>query len=686
MKRPARAAWRWIAGTALGLIAILLVALAFMDWNLLKHPLERAASTRFGRIVRIEGDLKVHLWSWTPTVTFNGLSVGNPPWEANRPMLQVERVKIRLKLLPLLKGDVILAQVELNRPNVYLHQERSGRANWTFESQAPTNARASGPTRLPAIQDFLIEEGKLTLLDDLRKLKVDGTIQAHEKGSADDPKAFRVEGRGTINDQPFEMHLAGGPLVHLDPEHPYPFSLEIAAGEIHVASDGRVLKPFDLAGLDFEVTLSGNDLGELFYLTQLALPNTPPFRLHAHIARQGMKVAVTDIAGKLGRSDLSGKLAVDATRKRPSLTGDVVSEQLRLSDLAASLGAKSKGPESLDAKTSGNPSPSQPKQKKPPPDPNARLFPTAHLQVDRVRAMDADVHFRAKSIEAGSVPLKQVALHVKLEEGVLSLDPFAVDLPQGHLRGNARIDARTKTPKVRIDARLKDIQLDQLKGKAPDSKPALGGVMQARAVIEGTGDSVHAVMSDANGTVTTILPHGEVRAAFAELTGINVARGVGLLLKGDNDRAEIRCGVAQFDVHDGVMLARMVDFDTQDVRITGRGQVRLGPEELDLSIKGDPKRLRLARLRTPVEIRGHLLDPSVGVDAGSTLKQGAIAAALGTALTPIAAIIAFVDPGLAKDENCAALLETAQSHAAAVSAPATPSAAPRDPFRTATTR
>jgi len=89
----------------------------------------------------------------------------------------------------------------------------------------------------------------------------------------------------------------------------------------------------------------------------------------------------------------------------------------------------------------------------------------------------------------------------------------------------------------------------------------------------------------------------------------------------------------------------------------------LGPEELDLSIKGEPKKLRIARLRTPVEVHGHLRDPSIGVDAGKVAKQGAVAAALGAVLTPFAAIVAFVDPGLAKNENCAALLDTAQSGA-----------------------
>src|SRR6202048_5109813 len=447
---------RWIAISLGGLVVIVILTLAFMDWNLFKHPIERVASAKSGRTVTIGGDLNVHIWSWTPTVTVKGLTVGNPPWEANRPMAKIERLEIRLKLLPLLKGDVILPRVSLLKPDVYLPQEKSGRANWTFENKAPTNEPASGPTKLPVVRDLLIESGKLTLADDLRRLRVDGTVEAHEKASKEDATPFRIEGKGTINDQPFELRVAGGPLMNLEPEHPYPFKLDITAGDIKVDSDGRVLKPFSLAGLDFDVTLSGKDLAEGFYLTQLALPNTPPFKLHAHIARNGMRVGVTDIAGKVGESDLQGKLDIDAIRKRPFIAGDLVSQQLRMKDLAASLGTKPKSVTSLDAKAQGveGAKHPQPKEKAPPADPNARLFPDAHLQVERVRAMDGDVHFRAKSIDAGSVPFKRVALRVKLDNGVLALDPFAFEMPQGHLTGNVKIDARTNVPKVHIDVRV----------------------------------------------------------------------------------------------------------------------------------------------------------------------------------------------------------------------------------------
>jgi AsmA family protein len=662
MKSSSRKALRW-TGIVLGSAAIsLLLALTFMDWNLFKHPIERMASAKSGRTVTIAGNLNVHIWSWTPTVRVDGLTIGNPPWEANRPMAKIDRLEVHLKLLPLLKGDVILPRAALFKPDVYLHQDKSGRANWTFENQAPTNAPASGPSRLPVVRDLLIQDGKLTLADDIRRLKVEGAIQAHEQKTRQDPTPFRIQGTGTINDQPFELRVAGGPLLNLDPQHPYPFNLRIKAGDLQVLSDGRVLKPFDLGRLDFEVTFSGKDLAEGFYLTQLALPNTAPFKLHAQIARNGMRVAVTDIQGTVGESDLHGKLDIDATRKRPSMTGALVSNQLRMKDLAASLGGKPKGGDSLDAEAEASePSKQRARDDKAPPNPNIRLFPDAHLQVDRVRAMDADVRFRANSIDAGSIPFKQVAFRVKLDEGMLALDPFAFEMPQGRLAGEVKIDARKNVPKVRVDLRVKDIQLDQLKGRKPGATPPLEGVMQARAVINGTGDSVHAVMSDANGMLTVVLPDGRVTSAFAELTGINVSKGLGLLLTRSEDKVPIRCGVAQFRIKDGLMNAENITFDTQNVLIKGSGDINLGPEALSLEIKGEPKKIRLTRVRTPIEIKGHLMKPSFGVDVGSTVKQGAIAAALGTLITPFAAIIAFVDPGLAKDQNCAAMIAEADS-------------------------
>ena len=128
-----------------------------------RKTLYRGISAKTGRTVSIAGNLEVHIWSLTPTVIVNQLTLGNPPWESTRPMATVDRLEIHLKLLPLLKGDLVLPRVALHSPDIYLHQDKGGRANWTFENKTPTNAPASKPRQLPAVQDLLIQDGKLTL-------------------------------------------------------------------------------------------------------------------------------------------------------------------------------------------------------------------------------------------------------------------------------------------------------------------------------------------------------------------------------------------------------------------------------------------------------------------------------------------------------------------------------------------
>lgn len=647
-------------GAAL-LVTALVLVLTFADWNVFKGPITRAASARFGRAVTIAGPLQVQIWSRTPTVTLTGLTIGNPPWESNRPLAKIERVQIQLELRSLFTGHLVLRRVELIHPQIYLHQEKSGRANWTFENNAPTKARARRPPRLPVLRDLVIESGTLELLDELRRLKVNGTVEAHELASGRDDKPFRIEGKGSINAEPFRLKISGGPLRALSPEQPYPFSLAITAGENDIEAEGKLLKPFDLGALELQVSAHGRDLAELYYLTQITLPNSPPFKLRAHIAREGMHLAVTHIAGSLGGSDVSGRVDIDASTKRPFVKADLVSNHLLLKDFAAITGSNAKAGASLDH---GQPAGPEAQPSKVPVTANAPvLFPNAHLQVERLRAIDADVHFRATAIEAGSVPFTAVSVHARLDDRVLELSPFRFDMAQGRLNGSIRIDARASPPSVRADLRAVDVRLAQFEGARADAAPPVDGTLESRIVIAGHGDSVHNLMADATGEFTAIVPDGDVRSAFAELTGVDVAEGIGLLLKKGNAREPIRCGVAQFNIETGTAHAQEIVFDTQNVLITGRGQIALGPEKLDLTIQGQPKKLRLVRIRAPVEIRGELLKPSFELKAGPVVKQGAIAAALGTLLTPLAAILAFVDPGLAKNQNCAQLLAQAQQQA-----------------------
>lgn len=75
-----------------------------------------------------------------------------------------------------------------------------------------------------------------------------------------------------------------------------------------------------------------------------------------------------------------------------------------------------------------------------------------------------------------------------------------------------------------------------------------------------------------------------------------------------------------------------------------------------MQIKVHPKDSTLISARAPINIDGTLSKPEVGVDTGSLAVRGGAAVALGALLTPIGSLLAFIEPGLGENSQCAAFL------------------------------
>lgn len=633
------------------LVVVLGIALApssFWRW-LIIHEASRAT----GRPASIDGDVKVHLFSLNPELLVEGFALSNAPWAQPKNMIVIKRFEAALSLKSLLRFHLIFPRVAIDSPAIDLERDASGRANWDFShpGTGKTHQNTSAPLHLPVIQNLSITHGTLTARDRIRKLTFDGRVSVEETPNTADNHALKLRGSGTLNGKPFDLNLNGEPLIGVQPSHPYAFEAAVAAADIKLNTHVTISRPFDLATLQATFHLSGSDLADVYYLTGLALPNTPPYDVSGTLVRDNLAFRVDDLQGKLGSSDVAGKLGIDTGRERPNLTAILASKQLNLADLAAPLGT-----EATPARKSNTLA--RPATPIPAAQP-ARLLPDADLQVQRVRGMDADVQFDAASVTASKMPMKKVHFHLRLDNGKIALDPLAFQLPQGEFSGTVAVDAQNATPRTQIDMKLSNVDLAQFKSKSGQAAP-LEGQLLGRIKLQGSGTSVHKTAENAEGDITLVIPKGEMREAFAELTGIDLARGLGLILTKNERNTEVRCGVANFKAGGGELKATTLVIDTTHVLVTGQGDINLESEALDLSLRGQPKQARMLRLRTPITLRGSLLEPKFGVQPGKLAAQTGGAVALGALLTPVAAVLAFVDGGLAKDANCAALVGQAE--------------------------
>lgn len=651
LKPSTRKALTW-TGAILAVIALAIAILvAFWDWNWFRGPLARYASVRMHREVTIAGDLNVDPWSWQPSATVDGVRIGNPAWAGKDPLGAVDRISVRIRLIPLLRGNLDMRLLRFDRPNFNLLADAQGRKNWDF-----SDGRKAEPMKLPPIHNFVVDDGRLTYLDKRRDVRFEGTLNAREQYGVTN-RGFELVGRGRINGAPFRAQVTGGPLLNIQRDRPYPFDADIRAGQTYITARGAVPKPFDLGRFYMNTTARGPDLAELFPLTGVALPNTPPYSLHVRVSRDQLLWRMDNLGGRVGDSDLSGQLSVQTGRVRPLLKANLRSHSLDFDDLGALFGAAPK----IGAGETASPQQVAMARKLVA---EQRILPDTPLDFSRIRAMDADVTYKAQSIRDAPVQLASGSVRVQLDNGMLRARPLSFEMPRGRVEGYVNLDARKAVPVTDLDLRLTNARIEQLIPVRMAGGPPLTGALVGRARLTGSGDSVHKAFSTANGEVMLVAPGGEIRKAFAELMGANVVKGLGLLMKKDASTTPIRCGVAHFEAQDGLMRAGDIVLDTGPVLVTGSGTINLASERMDFRMRGHDKKFRLMRVLLPVRATGPLVAPKLSVEPGAAVAQGGAAVALGSLLSPLAAILPFIDPGLSKDANCGALLAEAGQHGA----------------------
>ena len=659
--RPAATALKW--GGGLLLVAVI-VFLALFDWNMLRGPISRYASHRLHRQVRIEGNLHVHLWSWTPRIDVGGLHIANTKWAGGGDMANVGHLAVSVKLLPLFGGHLRLPLVEVDKSSFLYVRNLSGHSNWEF-----SKTESNKPLKLPAINRFLINDGHIRLDDARKRMHFIGSVSSSESTTGKG-RGFVLTGAGTLNSQKFTADVHGAPLLNVDQSKPYPFTMNMHAGYTHVTAEGRITHPFDLGGVDATATFSGRDAADLYYLTGLVLPNTPPYDASAHITRNEEIYTADNLRGRMGRSDISGHATVDMSGEKPFLRAKLRSRRVYFDDLGFLFGGGHgrkiavAAPASTRRAAAAAPSITLIGEKNGATQPEL-LLPNTPLDVERVRQMNADVRYHATSIVSNDFPLRSVSAHAQLENGVLHVAPFAATLAQGSVSGHAKLDASRHVPVTSLDLRVRDVQLSQLVHPLR-GQSTIGGPLDARAILTAAGNTVHKAASNANGSLTFVVPHGQMRRAFAELLGINLLNGGLALLTGDQSQTNVRCAVASFQARDGVFAARNIVLDTDVERGTGSGSIDMKNETVNFRLSGDAKSLRILRMNAPITINGTLSHPKVGVEASKALGQGGVLVALASFIHPLAGLLATVDPGLAKDANCGALLAQAKSNGAPV--------------------
>ena len=330
-------------GIGTAIVVALVTALIgpfFVDWNAWRGVIEAEARRVAGIEIRVLGDIDARLLP-SPRIRLADVIVGG----VERPLLHTGHLLLDLDLLPLMKGEIRLAEVGLDHPEMRLTLDTEGRP-----IGLPTLAAV---THEAAIDRLVVTGGRFDLTSaDGAALRLDAVEATATAPALLGP--WKAEGRAARDGHPFAFRFAtsttreGEPAVRLAL---LPDDLPLAADlDLHVAARADTAPPRAdapaaprLAG---RVTLEPRRLADAVAPPR-DLSRDPPWRLTAAVAVTPSAIEMTEIAATLGAPEHETTVS-GAARLRlgadPALDLTLETRRLDLDRLLAAEGEQAATP------------------------------------------------------------------------------------------------------------------------------------------------------------------------------------------------------------------------------------------------------------------------------------------------------------------------------------------------------
>ena len=619
---------KWIVTGLVALVVAVVVAgyvvLSTMDFDYLRPRIEAEAKKATGRDLEIAGQIRVQP-SLTPTLAIDRVSFANAAWGSRPAMVTLERFEVEVALLPLLSGEIDIRRLVVVRPNILLETNAEGQVNWSMEGIAETaeeTVEEAGPEAettvggLPILHEVVIEDGLLTYRDGQSGEAMEVALTRLTSSAKGPTQPISLDLEGTYNGAPIELSGSLGAPVALN-QGPFPVDLTAEAGGATVTVAGAIAEPLAGRGIDLKIAAKGESLAELGAVAGAVLPPLGPYDVSARVKTDGDPITLTELAGKIGGSDLAGQASLSLGGQRPAITGAFTSQQLDLADFTAEGAKEPAGEPSAEA---GPESP--------------YVFTEEPLPLDGLAAADADLKLTVATLRLQEkLALQDLDLTLKLAGGRLQLAPLTTRFAGGSLEANVDLDGAKEVPSLAARLNGKKLDYGQLL-KDMEIEDGVQGTLDLDIDLTGAGASPRAIAAGLNGETEIVSGEGVISNQLLKIVGVGLSDILGPLMGGDED-SNLNCIVSRFKIERGLATSEAMIFDSEAFTVTGAGTVDLKTERLDLHMDTAAREPSIASLAVPFNIGGTLKSPSFTPDP------------VGTALGAAKVVGMFVAPPLA---------------------------------------
>ena len=502
-----------------------------------------------------------------------------------------------------------------------------------------------GIMSIPAVKILAISGIEATL--NLRNASRPDTLKLKHASLGRDAvdAAIRLSAAGEIDDRRFEVDGEGGSWISLvDSASPYRITLKGEVGPNEFSAKGVLGKPLGSGLNRLAFDFRGRDLADFGTLAGMDLPNSRPFDITGVASFGSLIVSLKQLSARVGHSDLNGTLTLDLTSAPPNMKGRMTSKLFDLQDFSVP-GMDGVPPESDVEET----------------EEGVRLHGEVPLPIEILQNLNADFGITIDELRYGSANLTDTSLLVRASGGHIALELLGTSLGQTGLKGRADLDVTPDVPTVVMQFRGQKIDVGQLL-KAFDVTDLISASANIDTKVQGRGNSLQDILNSLDGSVEVVADGGRIDSKYFDLVVSDLAREL-LPWRPQNKHTHINCFVARFDIQDGLATTEDLLLDTTRATIVVEGSINLGTEELELTVRPNPKEVSLVSLAFPIDVRGTITAPKFRPNK-KALAIDVAKVAVATAINPLGILVPFVRAGMGDKNPCVAALEETSGGAA----------------------
>jgi len=340
------------------------------------------------------------------------------------------------------------------------------------------NSRGRTPRQLWQHLDFSLKTqgGHVTLGDAQAGQAFDFQVTT-AKVEAREAQPISINVDAKHRSVPLALALETGSLdAFLANTRPWPLALTLNAEDVTLVAKGNWPKRGAWDETEFQVSIQGSNVAALDALFGSNLPVRGDFELAARLNKSKNGYSFSELAGHIGSTDIAGRLQWLPTGARPVLKGKLASRAMNLRDFLA-------GP---DTGSTGN-----------------KALLDRSIPLDWMAAIDAELEFAIKRVNATPIPIRDVAATVRLADKRLNLTPLQLTLAGTPITGGITVAAGQAEPVIEVTAQAGRLELDEwLKNWQVDA-PLRGSVENLNLAITSRGHTPRTLLQRADFSLKT---------------------------------------------------------------------------------------------------------------------------------------------------------------------------------------